>query len=104
MRSILRCTALSAALALALLACQGKGGQGNTGKAPEARIVMNSKSASSVVADFKGKNTIKGTVNTDGSLPAGTRVILALKMVGAAGAGFRTLDDGGDCTTTVDLT
>ena len=87
---------------MSLLACKDKGH--GPGAPPPALIVMNSKSAPSAVADFKGKNTLKGTVNLDGTLPAGTRVMLALKMVGTAGAGFRTLDDGGDCTTTVDLT
>jgi hypothetical protein len=72
------------------------------GKAPT--LVMDATSAPPGLADFKGKNTLKGTLNADGTLPAGTRVTLTIKSVGANNAGFHSQDDGGDCTKALDLT
>jgi hypothetical protein len=71
-------------------------------KAPT--LVMDASSAPAGLAEFKGKNAINGTITTGGTLPAGTRVTLTIKSVGANNAGFRSQDDGGDCTKALDLT
>jgi hypothetical protein len=71
-------------------------------KAPT--LVMDATSAPAGLAEFKGRNTLKGTITADGTLPAGTRVTLTIKSVGANNAGFRSQDDGGDCTKALDLT
>ena len=66
-------------------------------------LVMDATSAPAGLAEFKGKNAINGTITADGTLPAGTRVTLSIKSVGANNAGFRSQDDGGDCTKALDL-
>jgi hypothetical protein len=99
-----------AACLASLPACDDKkpsGPPASSSAQPSARaptLVMDATSAPADLVEFKGKNTIKGTITADGTLPPGTRVTLTIKSVGANNAGFRSQDDGGDCTKALDLT